>query len=111
MATDYPDNALIENLSFNLREFPGVACAAGLLWGTKSDYPDADVKQVFLIAPYDLIIAADVVFNHSEHGKLFKSIKELLSPDGICLFPFTHYRPKHASKDMVFKKIIIYLIL
>lgn len=55
-------------------------------------------------AVFDLVILADLLFNHSEHGKLISSVRETLrrSPDAQALVFFTPYRPWLLEKDLAF---------
>ena len=53
---------------------------------------------------FDLLILADILFNHSEHGKLVKTIQMSLrkSPEAVALVFFTPYRPWLLDKDLRF---------
>ena len=53
---------------------------------------------------YDLLILADLVFNHSEHHKLLKTIQVALksTPDSKALVFFTPHRPWLLEKDLAF---------
>ncbi|KAK3116104.1 Protein N-terminal and lysine N-methyltransferase efm7 [Teratosphaeriaceae sp. CCFEE 6253] len=105
--TDYPDTELVENLRVNVeencREGQSVH-AKGYLWGADimpltSCLPDEDRA-----ARFDVLILADLLFNHSEHGKLVSSIQQTLkkSPESQALVFFTPYRPWLFDKDMAF---------
>ncbi|KAK3109549.1 Protein N-terminal and lysine N-methyltransferase efm7 [Teratosphaeriaceae sp. CCFEE 6253] len=107
VVTDYPDAELIENLRVNVegncREGHDVH-AEGYLWGADitsltSYLPDEDRA-----AGFDVLILADLLFNHSEHGKLVSSIQQTLrkSHDSQALVFFTPYRPWLFDKDMAF---------
>jgi nicotinamide N-methyltransferase len=50
------------------------------------------------------LILADLLFNHSEHGKLVATIRQTLArkPDARALVFFTPYRPWLYEKDMAF---------
>ena len=72
--TDYPDNALLENLEYNvganiLESGCGNVLVQGYIWGTPVD-------RLLEVAPgkYDLIILSDLVFNHSQvdYPRLFQ---------------------------------------
>lgn len=109
VATDYPDDDLVDNLQHNLDSHgshgSGSALteakmlARGFLWGS-------DTGGLLALndgRPFDIIILADVVFNHSEHEKLVRSCAELLAPrTGTIICAFTHYRPWLAEKDLHF---------
>jgi nicotinamide N-methyltransferase len=50
------------------------------------------------------LILADLLFNHSEHAKLIKSIQDTLehSSAATALVVFTPYRPWLLQKDLAF---------
>ena len=54
---------------------------------------------------FDVLILADLLFNHSEHAKLLSSIQQTLAKDGMALVFFTPYRPWLHENDMAFFKI------
>lgn len=51
-----------------------------------------------------MIILADLLFNHSEHAKLIKSVEMALkkSPSSKAYVFFTPYRPWLFEKDLAF---------
>jgi nicotinamide N-methyltransferase len=56
------------------------------------------------------LVLADLLFNHSEHTKLVKSVKETLARnrrtiDSCALVFFTPYRPWLLEKDLDFFRI------
>lgn len=53
---------------------------------------------------FDLLILADVLFNHSEHRKLISSVAQLMKrdKDPRALVFFTPYRPWLLEKDLAF---------
>jgi len=53
---------------------------------------------------FDTLILADLLFNHSEHQKLVKTILDTLkhSADSCALVFFTPYRPWLLQKDLSF---------
>lgn len=53
---------------------------------------------------FDTVILADLLFNHSEHGKLIKSVQQALkhSQEASALVFFTPYRPWLLEKDLAF---------
>jgi nicotinamide N-methyltransferase len=53
---------------------------------------------------FDVLILADLLFNHSEHGKLIQTVQETLQrkPDACALVFFTPYRPWLLEKDLAF---------
>lgn len=55
-------------------------------------------------AGFDILILADLLFNHSEHEKLIATIEQTLkkTPEARALVFFTPYRPWLLEKDMAF---------
>ena len=53
---------------------------------------------------FDLLILGDLLFNHSEHEKLLKSVEMNLrkEPNSKALVFFTPYRPWLLQKDLAF---------
>lgn len=51
-----------------------------------------------------MLILADLLFRHSEHGALVKTIKETMRPgrDSVAYVFFTSYRPWKQALDMRF---------
>ncbi|MCJ1420175.1 nicotinamide n-methyltransferase [Xylographa parallela] len=102
MITDYPDGDLIENLKFNidkceyLKASGSEVAAEGYLWGAPF--------SASLSSGFDLLILADLLFNHSEHVKLLSTIRLALKrlPSASALVFFTPYRPWLFDKDMAF---------
>lgn len=109
VVTDYPDEDLIDNLRHNILHSvtlptPVSIHAEGYLWGAdtsalRSHLPEAEREEGF-----DLLILADLLFNHSEHAKLVSTVQKCLnrSPDAQALVFFTPYRPWLLEKDMMF---------
>ncbi|KAI9058036.1 hypothetical protein FKP32DRAFT_1582461 [Trametes sanguinea] len=121
--TDYPDAALIDNISHNVgANIPegdrGGVHVEGYIWGHPVEpllrlLPD-DVEE----KAFDLIILSDLIFNHSQHDAILKSCDLALSkrsskngadtsgnksPSAPCLLVFyTHHRPHLADRDMAF---------
>ncbi|RVD81657.1 uncharacterized protein DFL_009510 [Arthrobotrys flagrans] len=124
--TDYPDPDLIQNIEYNklhslasvdddeasLRNEDGtrkmvlpksstIHCA-GYIWGAPPD-------PLLEISPrgYDLCILSDLLFNHSQHEALLKSLKfTLAKPDGVALVFFTPHRPWLYEKDLNFFNMV-----
>lgn len=53
---------------------------------------------------FDVLILADLLFNHSEHAKLIKSVELTLkkSPSSRAYVFFSPYRPWLYEKDLAF---------
>jgi nicotinamide N-methyltransferase len=107
VVTDYPDADLIDNLRYNithckLLSTPPSIVAEGYLWGA----PIQDIIQHLPNSDetFDVLILADLLFNHSEHAKLIKTVQLTLkkSPDAKAYVFFTPYRPWLLQKDLAF---------
>ncbi|KAI1612860.1 putative methyltransferase-domain-containing protein [Exophiala viscosa] len=107
VVTDYPEPDLILNLRYNIEHCSTLAdksniVAEGFLWGSSIEpitvhlQPDPQ--------GFDLLILADILFNHSEHAKLLTTLRECLkkSADSLALVFFTPYRPWLLEKDLNF---------
>jgi nicotinamide N-methyltransferase len=76
-------------------------CAQGYLWGA----PTEDLmKYLPDDSGFDVLILADLLFNHSEHAKLIKTVQLTLkkSPTSRAYVFFTPYRPWLYEKDLAF---------
>lgn len=103
-ATDYPDDSLIENIHQNLQaNLPDGSrfSAIGHQWGK----PVSPILEANGGEPYDLILMADVVFNHTEQRSLLKSCVSCLAPGGVAFVSFSPHRPHLYEKDMRFFEI------
>lgn len=108
VVTDYPDADLIENLNVNVRACQSVDSSAnihacGLLWGASTDEVMAHLTHPEP-AGFDVLILADLLFNHSEHAKLLSTLSKTLRRDteSKALIFFTPYRPWLLQKDLPF---------
>jgi EEF1A N-terminal glycine/lysine methyltransferase len=107
VVTDYPDADLVANLQHNVKNC-GVTfsstkvVATGYLWGNPADDLKASLQPGS--DGFDLLILADILFNHSEHEKLIRTLTESLSknPGSAALVFFTPYRPWLLAKDLAF---------
>ena len=99
--TDYPDAPLIANLRTNIAAAtlpthggpPTHVRAEGYVWGN-SPVPAHDC---------DLLILSDLLFNHSEHDKLVRTVLQALKPTtGRALVFFSPHRPWLLSADLAF---------
>lgn len=128
VVTDYPDPDLIENLQYNIEhcqaankakdqvDIQNIITAKGYLWGADPSPLLAHVGPVTnqagnSIAPikgFDVLILADLLFNHSEHAKLVSTIQQTLarSPQSQALVFFTPYRPWLIEKDLAFFDLV-----
>ncbi|TVY45257.1 Protein N-terminal and lysine N-methyltransferase [Lachnellula occidentalis] len=117
VVTDYPDPDLVANLWSNIESASlndenendateRKIVAEGYCWG-------ADPAPLLSHLPpsaggFDILILADLLFNHSEHGKLVSTIKSTLSKKegSKALVFFTPYRPWLYEKDMAFFDVV-----
>jgi nicotinamide N-methyltransferase len=110
VVSDYPDPELVSNLWLNIDQCPlfreGRVVAEGYCWG-------ADAAPLLSHLPsgeegFDVLILADLLFNHSEHAKLVQSVQATLSRDRAskALVFFTPYRPWLYEKDMAFFELV-----
>ncbi|KAG9237241.1 hypothetical protein BJ875DRAFT_370308 [Amylocarpus encephaloides] len=122
VVTDYPDPDLISNLQLNIESLPprpGSSStynihAEGLVWGGDTSTVLHHVSSRQTIAPglflpcFDILILADLLFNHSEHAKLVSTINETLTKiaDAKALVFFTPYRPWFYENDMAFFDLV-----
>ncbi|KAL9078287.1 MAG: hypothetical protein Q9157_002802 [Trypethelium eluteriae] len=109
VCTDYPDAELIENLRSNMGHcslLPSIrnVHVEGFIWGRSPKDLLAHLHPGSVPQGFDLIILSDLVFNHSEHGKLIKSIQDTLRriPDARALAFFSPHRPWLIEQDMQF---------
>ncbi|KAF2865525.1 putative methyltransferase-domain-containing protein [Massariosphaeria phaeospora] len=106
VVTDYPDADLIDNLRHNINHcklLPEQSriVAEGYLWGAST----RDLtKHTSENSGFDVLILADLLFNHSEHGKLVQTVQLTLrkSPASRAYVFFTPYRPWLLQKDLAF---------
>jgi nicotinamide N-methyltransferase len=109
VVTDYPDHDLVANLQKNIDSCdvlpsPRNISAAGFLWGADVSSLVEQLPSKRLAHGFDLLILADLLFNHSEHHKLVRSVQDALtrSPSAQALVFFTPYRPWLFQKDLAF---------
>jgi nicotinamide N-methyltransferase len=100
VATDYPDEVLVDNLRFNCARFSSLR-VVGHKWGK-------DVVEVARAndgRPFDIALLADLVFNHTCHRQLLQSLAKCLAREGVALVTFTHHRPHLVKEDLRFFEI------
>lgn len=108
VVTDYPDAELIDNLAQNIATCsllpqPATTVAAeGYLWGSSTESVLAHLPLSH--QGFDILLLADLLFNHSCHDALASTIVGTLArtPDARALVFFTPYRPWLLEKDMAF---------
>ncbi|KAI8896031.1 hypothetical protein BC833DRAFT_541870, partial [Globomyces pollinis-pini] len=105
VSTDYPDPTLIKNIELNAKEnIPdelnsGLFSIKGFIWGQEEIELDEPLTKH---GKFDLILLADLIFNHNQHSNLLKSCKQMLAPNGYIITTFSHHITKWAHRDMVF---------
>ncbi|KAK4556997.1 Protein N-terminal and lysine N-methyltransferase efm7 [Recurvomyces mirabilis] len=107
VVTDYPDADLVENLAWNVEHNglqSGTTHACGYLWGAETKTIKQYLPDSERVAGFDVLILADLLFNHSEHSKLVATVVQTLkrSTEAQALVFFTPYRPWLYEKDMAF---------
>jgi nicotinamide N-methyltransferase len=107
ISTDYPDPTLLRNIEKNAQEnIPDLLnktfFVRGFIWGrNECDLDEPLTTQ----GKFDLILLADLIFNHSQHENLLKSCQELLAPNGVVLTTYSHHVVKWAYRDNKFFEI------
>jgi EEF1A N-terminal glycine/lysine methyltransferase len=74
--------------------------AAGYLWGQSAEALLSRLPAS--TGNFDLIILADILFNHSEHQKLIQTLQQTMGQTSSALVFFTPYRPWLLQKDLAF---------
>ncbi|KAK4190758.1 protein N-methyltransferase nnt1 [Podospora australis] len=113
VVTDFPDPDLVANMWKNIRGCEHIPhagepddqlpiAADGFVWG-------ADPTHLLAHLPpaekgFDVLILADLLFRHSEHKNMIKTITETLAKkkDAKAYVVFCSYRPWLQHKDLVF---------
>lgn len=140
LITDYADAALLDNIEHNVRANLGdsdegrAVAVLGHTWGhdvgpllaCKSKAEAAEAAAAGAESEttatttagtdarpnFDLVILSDLMFNHSQHGALVRTLEGTLRgapvPEFVegktpcALVFFTHHRPHYAREDMQF---------
>ena len=97
VATDYPDENLVDNIRYNMREYPN-----GKVTGFKFGSDPAPLIALNDGSKFDIMILSDVIFNHTVHRELLRSVCDLVKDDGYALVLFTHHRTHLVREDMNF---------
>lgn len=103
VATDYPDPPLLAALAVNAAAVAATApiAVAGLRWG---DAPTA-AALVDEHGPFDVVLMADLVSNHSAHSKLLATLEILVggpSGGGVGVVAYGHHRVACVDADEEF---------
>ena len=105
IATDYPEQILLDTIKESARvNIPNLFAPEGNIFQVMGfAWGDAEVIEILAAkGPFDVILLADVIFNHSQHINLLDSCRKLVSSDGFILTTFSHHVTKWAHKDLVF---------
>ncbi|EEQ27248.1 Nnt1p [Microsporum canis CBS 113480] len=109
VVTDYPDSDLVDNMRINastcekfIKTRPLPLHVEGYKWGAPTD----DICS-FLQSPsdgFDVLILADVIYNHPQHHNLIDSVKRTLkrSKESVAFVVFTPYQPWLLEKITAF---------
>ncbi|KAK2734514.1 nicotinamide n-methyltransferase [Onygenales sp. PD_40] len=113
VVTDYPDSALVENMQINadackelITPVPGHPSSLhveGFKWG---DDPNIVLKHLPSTASggFDMLILADVIYNHRQHGDLITSMQQTLKKtrEAVAFVVFSLYQPWLREKIEAF---------
>ncbi|KAI8908482.1 hypothetical protein EDD86DRAFT_207774 [Gorgonomyces haynaldii] len=105
ISTDYPDPQLVKNITKNCTDNCPELLETGFLvrgyiWGDDVT-PLLEANE----GKFDLILLADLIFNHTEHERMLKTCLLALKDDGVVLTTFSHHVPKWADRDLKFFEI------
>ncbi|KAL1862618.1 Protein N-terminal and lysine N-methyltransferase efm7 [Diaporthe australafricana] len=114
--TDFPDADILATMEKNIAECKIIPPAEGGAGLTKADVIVSkgyvwgfDPRPLLAELPagrakFDVLILADLLFRHSEHGKLLDTVRDTMARDaGARAYVFfTSYRPWLAHKDLAF---------
>ncbi|OAX83636.1 hypothetical protein ACJ72_02005 [Emergomyces africanus] len=132
VVTDYPDPDLVENMRINAQACEsllslGEAGAVGhsqkqsssplrvegYKWGAD---PETVLRHIPIDAGvgvdsrrgFDLLILADVIYNHPQHGELIESVRHTLkrTRDAVAFVVFTPYQPWLFEKIVAFFPLV-----
>lgn len=102
VATDYPDQNLIDNLRFNCSKYSNID-VVGHQWG-KDIQPVLEANKN---EKFDVAILADLIFNHACHKQLLESLTQLLkkNDDSYALVTYSHHRTHLIKEDLNFFRL------
>jgi EEF1A N-terminal glycine/lysine methyltransferase len=106
--TDYPDPDLVENMRQNAASASSLIPSStglhvdGYKWGGSIDGILSRLPSA--ANGFDLLIMADVIYSHREHGNLISTMRRAVkkSPNAVALVAFTPYQPWLLSKTEKF---------
>lgn len=118
--TDFPDADILATMEKNIAECSiipppeggggkglakaDVIVSKGFVWGFDPRPLLAELPTAGRAAGFDVLVLADLLFRHSEHGKLLDTIRDTMARGvGARAYVFfTSYRPWLADKDLAF---------
>ncbi|SPO05023.1 probable Putative nicotinamide N-methyltransferase [Cephalotrichum gorgonifer] len=115
--TDFPDADLVEVMQKNVDgleelvpEARGRVRVKGFIWGGDVKPLAAELGGAAVEGEgqeggrFDVLVLADLLFRHSEHGNMVKTIREALrrGRESTAYVVFTSYRPWLQHKDLAF---------
>ena len=104
-STDYPEKPLLDNILKNAEAnapqqvLDKTFRVQGYLWGQDEQLLD---EPLTLNGKFDVILMADLIFNHSQHENILKTCQQVLKQSGIIIKTFSHNVVKWADRDMKF---------
>jgi len=113
VVTDFPDPDLVANMWRNIEECSLLKpeeeriVADGYVWGTPAGKVLAHLHgkgEEGKGEKFDVLVLADLLFRHSEHGHLLDSIEATMrvAEESRAFVVFTSYRPWLQHKDLKF---------
>ncbi|KAK4164528.1 hypothetical protein QBC43DRAFT_317665 [Cladorrhinum sp. PSN259] len=111
VVTDFPDPDLVSNMwkniySCHLLDQDNLnICADGYVWGADPAHLIAHLPEDYgPVKKFDVLILADLLFRHSEHGNMLKTVRATLkrTRDAKAYVFFCSYRPWLRHKDLNF---------
>lgn len=99
VSTDYPDLPLLAAIELNAKtNIPAALLpnflTLGFIWG--------DELPVEMTGKFDVILLADIIFNHNQHTAILKSCRQMLAEGGVVVTTFSHHVVKWKHRDLVF---------
>ena len=65
--------------------------------------PDHDPSPNLDLSKFQTLLLSDLIFNHSQHIPLLRSLERLIDPaNGVALVFHSHHLPQHRARDLRF---------
>lgn len=104
-ASDYPSNSVINNLTQNIKTncIHSKANKTDILvvpyaWGN----PPNELLSINQGTTYDIVIASECLWHHSQHECLIQSVKSVIRVGGWLILSFSHHIPGLEASDLGF---------